>query len=186
VVQVNLNPLLTEDRSEGNLMSIRDTRLENDCRSLEKFCSLHESEKVQIFEKRGQPPDFYRVQISNCKGIEAVKNDRVVYRIEHILIISDFPANYPLLGNLPCFKMETPIFHPNVYYNGLIELCLSIMPGKTYWSLDYLVKIVIGMIQYENLNWGMHANLAARDWVNRNKHQFPLNADKNCNKLFSI
>lgn len=157
-------------------MSIRDKRLENDYSALQRLCIFHEPEQVKILETRGEPPEFYRLQISNCKGIEAVVNDRVLYRDQHMITIS-FPANYPDPGSLPCFQMKTPIFHPHIYYNGLIDFWVSIRQGQTNGAtprLDNLVKIVIGMIQYENWNFKVPANLTARDWANKNKHLFPV------------
>lgn len=166
-------------------MPIRDMRLENDYSALEKLCSFHEPEQVKILETRGELPEFYRLQISDCKGIEAVVNERVLYREQHIITISSFPANYPDPGILPLFQMETPIFHPHIYYNGLIDFWVSIRQGQTNGAtprLDNLVKIVIGMIQYENCNFGVPANLTARDWANKNKHLFPLHENLNGNK----
>lgn len=155
-------------------MSIRNKRLENDYRALQKVCAFHEPEKIIILETQGTPPDFYRIEISNYKGIQAVSDYVVQYRTEHILSISDFPSNYPDPGYLPTLKMETPIFHPHIYYNGSIDLYLYCRQFTQ--SLDTLVRIVISMIQYENLNFGLSANIQARDWANRNKQLFPLSS----------
>jgi ubiquitin-protein ligase len=70
--------------------------------------------------------------------------------------------------------METPIFHPHIYYNGSIDLYLYCRQFTQ--SLDTLVRIVISMIQYENLNFGLSANIQSRDWANRNKQVFPLSS----------
>lgn len=153
-------------------MSILNERLENDYGGLQKLCAFHEPEKIIILETQGTPPDFYRIEISNCKGIQAVSDYVVQYRTEHILSISDFPSNYPDPGCLPTLKMETPIFHPHIYYNGSIDLYLYCRQFTQ--PLDNLVRIVISMVQYENLNFGLAANIQARDWANKNKHLFPL------------
>lgn len=71
-------------------MSIRNKRLENDYRALQKLCAFHEPEKIRLLGTQGTPPDFYRIEISNCKGIEAVSDDIVRYRTEHILTISHY------------------------------------------------------------------------------------------------
>jgi hypothetical protein len=155
-------------------MSIRNKRRENDYRALQKLCAFHEHEKIRLLETQGTPPDFYRLEISNCKGIQAVSDYVIRYRTEHILTISDFPSNYPDPGHLPTLKMETPIFHPHIYYNGSIALYLDCRQFTQ--PLDTLVRIVISMIQYKTLKFGLPANIQARDWVNKNKHLFPLSS----------
>ena len=153
---------------------MRNKCLENEYRSFQKLCTFHEPQKIRLLEKQGQPPDFDRLEISNCKGIEAVSDDVVRYRTEHILTISHFPSNYLVPGVLPILKIEPPIFHPNIYYNGSIDLYLYCRQFTQ--SLDTLVRIVISMIQYKNLNFGLSANIQARDWANRNKQLFPLSS----------
>ncbi len=157
-------------------MSIRDERLTNDYRSLQKLCAFNEPVKIKILEKRGQPPDYYRIQFSNCKGVESVTGDTPKYRTEHIIVISDFPSEYPDPGKLPNVRMETPIYHPNVFSHR--GFCFKGSELETLnQPLDALVKRVISMIQYENLRFGVPANSNAKDWANRNQHLFPLSGD---------
>ncbi|AFZ15616.1 hypothetical protein Cri9333_4850 (plasmid) [Crinalium epipsammum PCC 9333] len=154
-------------------MAIRDQRLANDYRGLQKLCAFNEPVKVKILEQRGTPPEYYRIQLSNCKGIESVAGETPKYRTEHIIIISNFPANYPDPGQLPDVKVETPLYHPNVFSHG--GFCFKGSELTTISQpLDVLVKRVISMIQYENLRFGAPANGNARDWANRNNHLFPL------------
>ncbi len=154
-------------------MSIRQKRLENDYRSLQKICAFNEIVNVKILEKSGQPPEYYRIKISNCKGVESVINNTPKYRTEHTIVIKDFPFNYPDPGVLPTVRIETPIFHPNVYEHGMV--CFGGNELNTLnQPLNALVKRVISMIQYEILRFGMPANSAAKAWAERNKHLFPL------------
>lgn len=154
-------------------MSIRDERLTNDYRALQKLCAFNEPVRIKILEKRGQPPDFYRIQLSNCKGVESVIGNTPKYRTEHIIVISNFPLEYPDPGKLPDVRMETPNFHPNIFSDG--RFCFAGSELRTLnQPLDVLVKRVISMIQYENLRFGAPANTNARDWANGNKHLFPL------------
>lgn len=74
---VNLNLHLIGDKSRGVGMSIREARMEKDYGFLQKLCVFHAPEKITILETQVQPPRFYRLRISNCKGIEAVVNDSV-------------------------------------------------------------------------------------------------------------
>ncbi|RUS92680.1 hypothetical protein DSM106972_098540 [Dulcicalothrix desertica PCC 7102] len=157
-------------------MSIRDERLTNDYRALQRLCAFNEPVKIKILEKRGEPPDYYRIQLSNCKGVESVSSNIPKYRTEHIIVISNFPSEYPDPGKLPNVTMETPIFHPNVFSHG--GFCFK--GGeleKLNQPLDALVKRVISMIQYEIRRFGVPANSNARDWANINQHLFPLSTD---------
>lgn len=159
-------------------MSIRDDRLANDYRGLQKLCAFSEPVKIKILEQRGTPPEYYKLQLSNCKGVESVAGDTPKYRTEHIIIISNFPSAYPDPGQLPNVKMETPLYHPNVFSHGGFcfrgsDLMTLIQP------LDALVKRVISMIQYENVRFGAPANSDAAKWANSNKHLFPLSVGTN-------
>ena len=161
-------------------MAIRDNRLTNDCRVLQKLCAFNEPVKIKILEQRGNPPEYYRIQLSNCKGIESVNGNTPKYRNEHIIIIGDFPESYPDPGQLPTVKMETPLFHPNVFPHGMF--CFKGSDLETVSQpLDALVKRVISMIQYDNLRFGVPANGTARDWANSNQHLFPLRSGSDGN-----
>jgi ubiquitin-protein ligase len=157
-------------------MTPRLDRLINDYRSLQQLCVFNDPIKpviIKVLEKRGNPPEFYRLQISNCKGVESVNGNTPRYRTEHILVISNFPTDYGEPGKLPDVKAETSLFHPNVYSSGEFcfqgnELHMSIQP------LDFLVARVISMIQYENLRFGVPVNSRTRDWAAQNQHLFPL------------
>lgn len=157
-------------------MGVRENRLENDYRALQRLCMQSEPVKIKIVNKSGNPPEYYCIQLSNCKGVESVSGNTPNYRTEHILLIGNFPEAYPDPGQLPVVKLETPIFHPNVFPDG--KFCLRGSEiERISQPLDALVKRVITMIQYENLRFGVPANSTARDWANRNKQLFPLSAN---------
>ncbi len=145
-------------------MSIREDRLANDYKALRNLCLFSQPVKIKILEARGNPPESYRIQISNCKGIESVSGDTPKYRTEHILLIGNFPAAYPDPGQLPAVKLETPIFHPNVFSNG--NFCFRGSDLNTVNEpLDSLVKRIISMIQYKNRRYGVPANGTAKTWA---------------------
>lgn len=145
-------------------MSIREDRLANDYKALRSLCLFSQAVKIKILEARGNPPESYRIQISNCKGIESVSGDTPKYRTEHILLIGNFPAAYPDPGQLPAVKLETPIFHPNVFSNG--NFCFRGSDLNTVNEpLDSLVKRIISMIQYKNRRYGVPANGTAKTWA---------------------
>lgn len=157
-------------------MGVREDRLENDYRGLQRLCIQSDAVKIKILNKSGNPPESYRIQLSNCKGIECLQGNTPKYRTEHILIIGNFPQAYPDPGQLPIVKLETPIFHPNVFPDGSFCFRGSELE-KISQPLDALVRRVITMIQYENLRFGRPANGAANNWANQNKHLFPLSVN---------
>lgn len=157
-------------------MSIREDRLTNDYKALRSLCLFSQPVKIKILEARGNPPDYYRIQISNCKGIESVSGDTPKYRTEHILLIGNFPEAYPDPGQLPDIRAETPLFHPNVYPEGYWKprgtFCFQGRDINTVnQPLDSLVNRVIDMIQYLNREYGAPANKVARDWAHKNENQ---------------
>jgi len=157
-------------------MSTRDDRLSNDYRELQKLCAFNEPVKIQMLEG-SHAPEYYRLQLSNCKSVESVSNGTPRYRTNHILEISSFPLDYPDPGKIPDVKLITPIYHPNVFpNNGLFCLKGSELERMSH-PLDALVKRVIGMLQYENLRFGKPANRQARDWANINSHLFPFSSN---------
>ncbi|MCL2925382.1 MAG: ubiquitin-conjugating enzyme E2 [Trichodesmium sp. MAG_R04] len=164
-------------------MTVRDWRLANDYKGLKELCLFSEPVKVKILETKGNPPESYKLKLSNCKGIESVSGEKPKYRTEHILTISNFPSDYPEPGKLPTVRLETSMYHPNVYdgKRGLKPVGTFCFEGKNLKSinqpLDALVKRIIGMIQYENLQFGYPANGPARAWANKNKHLFPLSSE---------
>lgn len=156
-------------------MSERTDTLTNDYEELQALSAFHIPEKIRILETDGRrPPEFYRLQISNCIGVESVGADRKPkYRQDHILIIRNFPSDYPDPRRLPNVIMETPIFHPNVY-PGTQEFCFAKGEMREIQLLTPLIERIIGMIQYQNQEYGHPANGDAEGWALQNKHLFPL------------
>lgn len=161
-------------------MSERTDTLTNDYEELQALSAFHVPEKIIILETDGRrPPEFYRLQISNCVGVESVGADRKPkYRQDHILIIRNFPANYPDRGALPVVIIETPIFHPNVFPpnhpTNAREFCFAKYQMTQNQLLKPLIERIIGMIQYQNQEYGSPANGDAYEWAIQNKHLFPL------------
>jgi hypothetical protein len=158
-------------------MSERDVTLANDYEELKTLSAFHVPEQIRILETDGRRyPEFYRLQISNCIGVESVgADDRPKYRKEHTLVISNFPPNYPDIGALPKVVIQTPIFHPNVFASG--EFCFAKESMSENQLLKPLIERIIGMIQYQNQEYGIPANQHACEWAKRNKHLFPLIPD---------
>ncbi|GET41494.1 hypothetical protein [Microseira wollei] len=159
-------------------MSERTDTLANDYEELQALSVFHVPEKIRILETDGRrPPEFYRLQISNCIGVESVGADgKPKYRQDHILIIRNFPANYPDRGALPDVIMQTPIFHPNVFDapSNKGQFCFAKGSMTQNQLLKPLIERIIGMIQYQNQEYGNPANRDAERWAIQNKHLFPL------------
>lgn len=159
-------------------MTVRETRLYRDFNALAKLCILNPN--IKILERRGEPPDYYRIQISNCKGVQSASIQGVVhYRTQHILVIENFPRNYPDPGQLPTLRVEPLLFHPNIYPTSGI-FCLGGYGHDKNHPLDMLVQRAISMIQYANTSFGAPANREAADWyrwASSNGYTFPLEPD---------
>ena len=159
-------------------MSDRTDTLATDYEELQALSTFHVPEKIRILETDGrQPPEFYRLQISNCIGVESVgADDTPKYRQDHILTIHNFPRNYPGIGELPDVIMQTPIFHPNVFDVQSIKgkFCLGNRSMRENQLLKPLIVRIIGMIQYQNQEYGDPANHDAHSWALKYKHLFPL------------
>ena len=156
-------------------MSVRDRRLENDYQGLLRLCVSNENIKLLDYIPE---PRKYVIQISNVVGVESINyDDAPVYRTQHILEISNFALKYPqpVRDGTPTVRFQSPIFHPNVYLEGLADFSCGDMLG----NLDppcIVVLRLIAMIQYANTDFGCPANHEAKRWYERNKHKgwFPL------------
>ncbi len=161
------------------MSKIRQNRLISDYKNLQALiasCYFKQSFIINIINVQGNPPEKYRIKISNCQGIESLKHNKPKYRTEHIITISDFPQDYPDPGQIPTVKAETPLFHPNVYSDG--RFCFRGSDrNRLNQPLDTLIKRIVSMIQYENLRFGVPANSQAKTWANSNRHLFPLSVN---------
>ena len=158
---------------------IRQTRLQNDyqsVRTLAASCCFKDSYKLKILQAQGNPPENYRLEITNCRGIKAVINNKPQYSDRHVIKISNFPQDYPDPGQLPIVRAETTLFHPNVYSDG--RFCFAGAEiNKVNQPLDALIRRIVSMIQYENLRFGVPANSQAKNWADRYLSLFPLSPD---------
>ena len=145
------------------MSKIREDRLHNDYTSV----------KIKILDAKGNPPENYRLEITNCRGIKKISNGKPNYSDRHIISISNFPQDYSDPGQLPTVKAETPLFHPNVYSDG--RFCFAGKDiSRVSHPLDALIKRIISMIQYENLRFGNPANSRAKKWADSHGSLFPL------------
>lgn len=86
----------------------------------------------------------------------------------------DLPARYPF--ERPVVKIESPIFHPNVFPNGLVCQGERWLPAE---GLDLLVKRMIRLAVFDvaHVNPASAANRAAASWylaqIARTPEAFP-------------
>ena len=99
------------------------------------------------------------------------KNDRYPNeQAPHIAITINFPARYPF--EPPTAKVDTPIYHPNVFTN--MTICLG-----TQWSisegLDLFVARILRLLTYDPQLVNIHsaANGAAARWYKQLSHRQP-------------
>ena len=128
---------------------------------IEKIKQLSEitSKKVNIIKIEGNPPNHIEIELKY--PTYSASGDTTVRRQPNSIIQIDLLDRYPFLPPKVYFK--TPIFHPNVYINGL--LCLG-----SHWEatefLDLLVKRIVKIICFdpEYTNPKSPANIKAVTW----------------------
>jgi ubiquitin-protein ligase len=141
----------------------RDLRLQADYDHLVEVAE-QSGGALRIESVSGKPPDTY-VLVYRCRGIEAVVNDRPVYRNLHRVRIR-LPARYPAPSAPPVVEMLTPIFHPHVYPNQTV--CMG-----SWVTTEYLEEFALrlgALFQFERqfLNPMDPANPQAMAWTSRN------------------
>lgn len=132
----------------------------------QKICVLAElSEFVRIVKTEGNPPEKYILELT-CKGISKLNGELPIYSESHLLEIflgSEFPKDEPI------FRLNTPIWHPNIFNDGRISLFDADYDDGYLYSpsikLDDLVIEIIKIIRYEKMWVNSCANLLAGVWA---------------------
>jgi ubiquitin-protein ligase len=154
----------------------REIRLQADYDSVRKLAA--ESGGSLVLEAvQGHPPDQYTL-LFRCRGIEAIKNGKPVYRAEHRVRIR-LPAKYPAPSAPPQVQMMTPVFHPHVYPN--LQVCMG--SWQTTEFLDEFVLRLGALLQYDRrfLNVRDPANNEAVEWAAKNLLLLPTDTCTFCN-----
>jgi len=146
--------------------SIRDQRLQHEYERL----SNYNNPNVEITVISGKPPENYRIKYK-CRG---VVNQSFSTADVHIVKL-EFPAGFPHSerGGSPRFIPETPIWHPNVYENGMFYIGDNAVSPLQETS-DLVAKIGM-MIEYQEYNLMSPARSADWPrWLNTHSRSIPL------------
>lgn len=146
-------------------MSARERRLLKDFEEVIKLAE--ESNGLLRVRYRGNPPEVYYIEINGIYGIERIdEGKRPILRDNHELTI-DLRTGYPY--NPPRIYFNTPIFHPNIWPNGLV--CIEDVWNPSHTLKDIIIDIA-NRIQYyspEKVNLESVADKKAAEWVRNNK-----------------
>jgi hypothetical protein len=149
--------------------SPRVRRLRSDLRVLE---ALRADSTILDYQAHGDPPEAY-VVLFRGRGL-APPDESGEPQIRELHEVSiRLGASYPCVK--PELEWQTPIFHPNISFAGLV--CLGGI-GK-HWvpslNLDELCEMLWDMIRYKNFDIGSPYNWDAAKWAQRQpKSRFPL------------
>jgi ubiquitin-protein ligase len=132
----------------------RDRRLRLE---YERMKQMAEDNSRISFWAEGSRPIEYRITL-NCRGIEAVQNDEIVYRDEHRVLVQLTPE-FPL--EAPAIFWVTPLYHPNVFPPAV---CLGDYwyPG---WSLAEMCEALYDMTVFNTFNIYDPLNPEAARWL---------------------
>lgn len=145
-------------------LSPRQRRLASDFRMMqEQFTDFPLIHLEQAF---GNPPERYVVSY-HVRGIECLREDRVVYRDYHEVEI-ELPGTYPRTP--PICKMRTPIFHPNI---EPAIICI----GDHWTAAERLCDLVVRigeMITYQAHNIKSPLDGEAAMWTDLHQDILPV------------
>lgn len=94
----------------------------------------------------GLPPERYVITY-NCRSIARVNSASQPEYSSHHQVFMELDLTFPTSG--PKMRMLTPIWHPNILHSPPHTVCMD----PAYWApgrtLDSVVRMVGGMIQYK-------------------------------------
>jgi ubiquitin-protein ligase len=129
----------------------RENRLAKEHQLVDDFCKQSNLIGYEGFKRKGgMPPDRYLFHYK-LRSIVGINDDQSpIYGDKHIaeIIISpEFP-----LGGQPACKMKTPVWHPNIKFDGRFagKICINAESLGSWHTLDMLAERIGEMLQYKN------------------------------------
>lgn len=134
----------------SKLNNPREKRLAREHMKLHELCEHSPRLSYEIEPRRGRAPEVYHVFMILKSIIGLDEEHNPIYGYEHSLKI-DIPAGYPNTARPKCY-METPIWHPNVKWEGKFKgrVCVNTEDLGPLFYLDDLVLRVGKILQYKN------------------------------------
>lgn len=123
--------------------------------------------RVEVLAAEPEPGPPIRVGVrcrtAGSDAYPASAQGRVAIRI-------DLPARYPF--ERPVVTIETPVFHPNVFPNGVVCQGDRWLPSE---GLDLLLMRIIRLVTFEpaHVNPASAANRSAANWYQREQARSP-------------
>lgn len=149
-------------------MNVREKRLQNDFKALSELVD-NSGETLVIISIDGNPPYQYVIEY-RCRGIESLRGNEPIFRSSHHVEIT-LGNSYP--RGRPDAKFLTPIFHPDVFPNGVV--CLGRW-SEMAETLPELVLRIGKVIQYVDdiIYKDGSDNHQAWAWYKNNRHRLPV------------
>ena len=128
----------------------RENRLGIEHQLVEDFCRQSKLVTYEALQRKGGlPPDRYFFHYS-LRSVVGIDNDqRPVYGDEHTVEVI-LPPEFPF-GGRPSCKMVTPVWHPNIKYDGYFagKICINTEALGSWHTLDMLIERIGEMLQYK-------------------------------------
>lgn len=129
----------------------RDNRLAKEHELLDDFCQQSNLVSYEAQMRRGKrPPDRYlfHYRVRSIVGIGS--NQMPIYGEDHTAEIEISPQ-FPL-GGQPSCKMLTPLWHPNIKFDGNFagKICINAEALGSWHTIDMLAERIGEMLQYKN------------------------------------
>jgi ubiquitin-protein ligase len=145
-------------------MNAKLTRLESEYNEIRSYFDT--SEKINIVETRGNPPERYTVEY-NIKGLEVDASGQI--RIKEVFQIEiSLPIDYP--RSPPRCKPLSSVFHPNFSPSSI---CIGDFWAASETLCDLIVRIGM-MIAYQSFNIQSPLNGEAAKWADENRDKLPI------------
>lgn len=123
--------------------------------------------RLQIVEAGERPGTPIRL---HCRCRTAGGEDYPLRAIDGVTLRIDLPARYPF--ERPAVAVESPIFHPNVFVNGVVCQGDKWLPSE---GLDLLVQRMLRLVSFDPAytNPGSAANGRAANWYMHQRSATP-------------
>ena len=129
----------------------RDNRLATEHELLDDFCKQSKLISYEAKKRKGGlPPERYLIhfKVKSIIGIDA--SQKPIYGEDHTAEIKISPE-YPLGGQPGCY-MTTPLWHPNIKFDGEFagKICINKEALGHWHTMDMLAERIGEMLQYKN------------------------------------
>ena len=137
----------------------RAERLEQDLQCLQ---SLSAASGILDIQPQGDPPDRYTITLHG-QGVGNVGMSKDVEWIDQHRVELRLPFMYP--QQPPDIRWETPLFHPNLSYSGLLRLEDVGLPWSEQVGLDVVCERLWDVARLAFVDLKHAVNSSAKRWI---------------------